>query len=179
MYIGAGLIPSYLNMLQLGFINSFFWIYLGGSFTQAYNLILTKTYMENLPSALEEAAYIDGAGYFKRFVYVILPLSKPVLAAIAVFAAVGQWNAYMDTIIYMPKGGGQTLQTVLYRFLNQAEAITNMIKEGLADESMMEVLAPQSVKYAVTTMVLTPILFVYPLFQKYFTKGFMIGAVKG
>lgn len=179
MYLGAGLIPGYLNLQELGFLNSFWWIYIAGNFSQAYNLVLAKTYIENLPGSLEEAAYIDGAGYFKRFVHVILPLSKPILATIAVFVAVGQWNSYMDTILYMTKGGNQTLQSTLYRYINQSKALADAMKAGATSKEQIQSISPLAVKYAVTAVTLTPVLLVYPFFQRFFTKGIMIGAVKG
>jgi len=182
MYVGAGLIPGYLNLQDLGFLNSFWWIYIAGGISQAYNMILVKTYMESLPASLEEAAYIDGAGYFKRFVYVVIPLSKPILATIAVFVAVAQWNSYMDTLLYMTKGGYPTLQSTLYKYLNQSNAIANAIKNSNGQVNAGEMIArmsPLTVKYAITAVTLTPVLVVYPFFQRFFTKGIMIGAVKG
>lgn len=180
MYVGAGLIPGYLNMKDLGFLNSFWWVYIAGGISQSYNMILTKTYIESLPPALEEAAYIDGAGYFKRFMYIVIPLSKPILATIAVFAGVGQWNAYMDTLLYMTKGGNQTLQSVLYKYLHQAQALADVMKaSGMVNEELMRNLSPLTIKYAITAITVTPILLVYPFFQRYFAKGIMIGAVKG
>ena len=180
MYVGAGLIPGYLNMKELGFLNSFWWIYLAGGFSQAYNMVLTKTYIEGLPPSLEEAAYIDGAGYFQRFMYVVIPLSKPILATIAVFAAVGQWNSFMDTLLYMTNGGNQTLQSVLYKFLNQSKSLADLIKSsGVVSQEMIQQMTPLTIKYAITAVTVTPVMFVYPFFQRYFTKGIMIGAVKG
>lgn len=180
MYIGAGLIPAYMNAYELGFLNSFWFIYIIGNFYQAYNLILTKTYIEGLPASLEEAAYIDGAGYFKRFIYVVVPLSKPIIGTIAVFAAVGAWNSYFDTILYMTEGGNQTLQSVLFQYLNEAKMLADIMKSSPnVTQDMLDNLTPVAVKYCITAVTLTPILLVYPFFQKYFTKGIMMGAVKG
>lgn len=181
MYVSAGMIPGYLNLYSLGFLNSFWFIYVIPCLSSPYNMILVKTYIENLPSSLEEAAYIDGAGYFKRFVYIIIPLSKPILATIAIFSAVGAWNTYMDTLLYMTKGGYQTLQSVLYTYINQSSVLASLMRQGGSSmaSSVATALSPRSIKYAVTTITILPILIVYPFFQRYFTKGIMIGAVKG
>ena len=180
MYVSAGMIPGYLNLYTLGFLNSFWFIYVIPCLSSPYNMILVKTYIENLPKSLEEAAYIDGAGYFKRFVYIIVPLSKPILATIAIFSAVGAWNSYMDTILYMTKGGFQTLQSILYTYVNQSNILATMMRNGGSATAVgATALSPRSIKYAVTTITILPILIVYPFFQRYFTKGIMIGAVKG
>lgn len=180
MYFSAGLIPGYLNMKMLGLTNNF-WVYVLPAFVTPYNMILTKTYIEGLPPALEEAAYIDGAGYFKRFVNIVVPLSKPIIATVAVFAAVGQWNSYMDTVIYMNGGTWPTLQSMLYQFLNQSQVLQQMIAKGGLDnaEALMKNMSTKSTRFAITGVTVLPILFVYPFFQRYFTKGIMIGAVKG
>jgi len=180
MYFSAGLIPGYLNIKMLGLTNNF-WVYVLPSFVTPYNMILTKTYIEGLPPALEEAAYIDGAGYFKRFVNIVIPLSKPIIATVAVFAAVGQWNSYMDTVIYMNGGTWPTLQSMLYQFLNQSQVLQQMIAKGGLDnaEALMANMSTKSTRFAITGVTVLPILFVYPFFQRYFTKGIMIGAVKG
>jgi multiple sugar transport system permease protein/putative aldouronate transport system permease protein len=181
MYFNAGLIPGYLNMRRLGLMNSFVGVYvvptlIGG----AYNIILTKTYIESIPASLEEAAIVDGAGYFKRFTLVILPLTKPILATLAVFTSVAQWNSYMDTILYMTSGQYQTLQTILYRYLNQANIVAQAVKQGaMVTEDLAKQLNTTSLRYTITAVTLIPILLVYPFMQRYFTKGIMIGAIKG
>lgn len=180
MYFSAGMIPSYLNIRNLGLMNSF-WVYIIPGIAAPYNMILVKTYIENLPQSLEEAAYIDGAGYLKRFIHVVLPLSKPIIATISIFSAVGQWNSFMDTVLYMSGGKYQTLQSMLYQYLNHTQRLADLIKSGVeVNSSMIEssynIL---SVRYTVASITILPILFVYPFFQRYFTKGIMIGAIKG
>lgn len=180
-YFSAGLIPGYLNTMKLGMLNSFFWIYLSGSLFMPPNLVITKTYMESLPPELEEAAYIDGAGYAQRFLHVVLPLSKPILATTAVFVGVGHWNDYFSTILYMTKGGNQTLQALLFVYLNKVNELSKMLQEGgaVGKETIAGMVTPQSVRFAMTTVIMIPILFVYPFAQKHFAKGIMMGAVKG
>lgn len=177
-YVSAGLIPGFLNAVELGFLNSFFWIYIAGALNPP-NLVITKTYMESLPMELEEAAYIDGASYVKRFLYVIVPLSKPILAVTAVYAAVGQWNSYMDTIIYMTNGGNQTLQSTLYLYLNTVNKLADAMKSGAQVSAEMAKLTPMALRHAMIAVTLTPIMLVYPFLQKYFAKGIMMGAIKG
>lgn len=181
MYFSAGLIPKYMTYVNLGLINNFM-VYILPTFTVPYYLILVKTYVESgIPDSLEEAAYIDGAGYFVRFTRVVVPLCKPIAATIAIYAAVDQWNSYMDTLMYMTGGKYETLQSVLYRYLNQANAIAEMIKSGsmAVDEGVLSTITVTSIKYTVTAVTIIPILFVYPFFQRHFAKGLMIGAVKG
>ena len=177
-YISAGLIPGFLNAMELGVLNSFFWIYLAGAFNPP-NLVITKTYMESLPLELEEAAYIDGASYVKRFFYVIIPLSKPILAVTTVYVAVAQWNSYMDTMIYMTQGKYKTLQYILYVYMNKANTLAEAIKNGAEVTAAMAKLTPMALRHAITAVTLTPIILVYPFLQKYFAKGIMMGAIKG
>lgn len=180
MYFSAGIIPSYLNMRMLGLTNNF-WVYVIPSLVTPYNMILLKTYIENLPSSLEEAAMIDGAGFFVRFFRIVMPLSKPIIATVAVFGAVGQWNSYMDTVLYMSGNSYPTLQSILYQFLNQSQVLQKMLMQGNADKAaaMMNNMSTRTTRFAITGVTVLPILFVYPFFQRYFTKGIMIGAVKG
>lgn len=180
MYFGAGLIPGYLNVKRLGLLNSF-WIYVLPAFVGPYNMILVKTYIESLPSSLEEAAMIDGAGYARRFFDIVLPLCKPIIATVAVFCAVGQWNSYMDTVLYMNGGNWATLQSTLYNYLNRANVLQSLAAQGNLDsvQAMMQNMSTKTIRFAITGVTVLPILFVYPFFQRYFTKGIMIGAVKG
>ena len=182
MYFGAGLIPGYMNIKRLGLMDTF-WVYVVGSFISPYNMVLMKTYVENgIPQSLEEAAIMDGAGYAKRFLKIILPLSKPIISTVAIFEAVGQWNSYMDTILYTIGDDLQTLQSKLYLFLNRASMLASMMK-NVSDTSILRQMAqqanPTSVRHTVTVITLLPVLLIYPFFQRYFTKGIMMGAVKG
>ena len=144
-------------------------------------MILIKTYIESgIPSSLEEAAYIDGAGYIKRYLKVVIPLSKPVLATCLIFSAVGQWNSYMDTILYCSKTSLQTLQSILYQFMRQAEILAKIMREGkFAVAELQKSLTPIAVRYTVIAVTVIPVIMIYPMFQKYFTTGIMMGAVKG
>ena len=181
MYFSAGLIPGYMNIKRLGLMDSF-WVYVLPAFVAPYNMILIKTYIESIPQSLEEAAIMDGAGYLTRFSRIVMPLCKPILATVVVFTAVGQWNSFMDTILYMRGNDNQTLQSMLYAYLKQSSRLADLMKGGGTAE--MEVVKqfaanPQSRRYAMTVITLLPVIMIYPFFQRYFTKGIMIGAVKG
>lgn len=181
MYFSAGVIPLFLTYKAVGIYNTFA-VYILPCVVTPFNLILVKTYIESLPQSLEESAEIDGAGYLVRFLHIVMPLSKPILATIAVFSAVGQWNNWMDTVLYTKSQSLQTLQFVLYRYLKEANTLAEIARENpdmMAQMDPATMLSPLTIKYTVCIVTIVPILVVYPFFQKYFVKGMMIGAVKG
>jgi putative aldouronate transport system permease protein len=180
MYFNAGLIPWYLNMRFLHLDNNFLVYIIGVIGT--FNLILVKTYIESIPESLEESAEIDGAGSLLIFFRLILPLCMPILATIAVFTAVGQWNSFMDTLILIRNPRLFTLQFLLWQYLNEANAIASAMRQGLGNSlgiNPATMLTPTAVRMTIAMVVTLPVLFVYPFFQRYFVKGIMIGAVKG
>lgn len=180
MYFSAGLIPSYLNIKMLGLMNTF-WVYVIPGIFPVFYMILVKTFIEQIPSALEESAQIDGAGYFTRFMVIVMPLCIPILATIAVYICVDQWNGFMDTVLFISNYRLYTLQFLLYQYFQQADSIAKMIKSGV-DVSLIDikhVITPTSVRLTITVVITVPILFVYPFMQKYFIKGIMMGAIKG
>lgn len=181
MYFNAGLIPVFMTMKMLHLVNSF-WVYVIPAIVQPYNIILVKTYVESIPASLEEAAMIDGAGVLKRFAKIILPTSTPILATIAIFSAVGQWNSFSDTLIYITNQKLYSLQYLLYTYLNQASSLASMVKasgDASVVASMATMQTATSIRMTVSVIVVLPILCVYPFFQRFFVKGIMIGAVKG
>lgn len=181
MYFNAGVIPWYINMMNLHLLNNFL-VYILPTIVAPYSIILVKTYVESIPSALEDAAQMDGAGYMARFAWVILPVCLPILATITIFSAVGQWNSFQDTLFLISDKRLYTLQFLLYRYMNEAEALATIIKTAESSEllaNMTITQTPTSIKMTVSMIVVLPILLVYPYFQKYFVKGIMIGAVKG
>lgn len=180
MYMSAGLVPWYLTMRAYGLKNSFFLYILPGT-VNAFYLILVKTYIEQLPHSLEESAALDGAGFFTIFFKIIFPLSKPIVATIAVYCAVGQWNSWTDNYFLVSDKSLQTLQLILYNYLNQAQALANSMKNAVGAGGMStEVnVTPESVRMTIIVITVVPILLVYPSLQKYFSKGIMMGAVKG
>jgi putative aldouronate transport system permease protein len=181
MYFNAGLIPWYMNMRSLGFLDNF-WAYVIPVLVSPYNVILVKTFIESVPSSLEESANLDGAGYIVAFVKVILPLITPIIATLAIFSAVDQWNRFTDTLMLMPGGKNYTLQYVLYKYQSEASALAQMMRttqDSTAVASLSTKQTALSVRMTVSMVVVAPILLVYPYFQKYFIKGILIGAVKG
>ena len=182
MYIGGGMIPTYLVFRSYGLLNTFA-VYILPAMVSAYYVILIKTYVEQLPPSLEESALIDGAGPIIIFTKIILPLSMPIVATIAIFAAVGQWNSWFDNHIYTFNNKNlTTMQYMLYNYLNEAQRLANELKNNPNTQSQINrqnALTPNSVRMTVTMITVLPVLVVYPIFQRYIVKGIMIGAVKG
>jgi putative aldouronate transport system permease protein len=181
MYFSAGLIPWYLTMHALHLNNNYL-AYIWPSLAQSFNVVLTKTYLESLPASLEESAEIDGAGSLRRYLSIILPLSTPILATVAIFSAIGHWNSYSDTLFLMTNEKLYTLQFLLYKYVHESEVISRMLAQDPSAAnaaSLLNRLTPVAVRYTVSVVVTLPILLVYPFFQRYFVKGIMIGAVKG
>ncbi|WP_430610054.1 carbohydrate ABC transporter permease [Enterococcus sp. DIV0876] len=182
MYFNAGLIPLFITMKTLGLTNSF-WVYILPAVVQPFNIILVKTYIESIPKSLQEAAEMDGAGIIQVFFRVILPNCTPILATVAIFSAVGQWNSFQDTLIYITDQSLYSLQYLLYTYINQANSLAQMVKNTSGSLSSIASAAttqtPTSIRMTVSVIVVLPIMFIYPLFQKYFVKGIMLGAVKG
>ncbi|MBR0463615.1 MAG: carbohydrate ABC transporter permease [Clostridia bacterium] len=174
MYFSGGMIPGYLNIKELGLLNSFWSLVLPGLIS-TYNMILMKTFFSSLPEELEESARIDGAGEFTILVRIILPLSKAMLATIALFYAVSRWNGFSDSVLYINDSRMYTLQLRLRQIvaLNQSDEMINDTPEAKAS------LIPETVKAACLVFSMLPILVIYPWLQKYFVKGVMIGSVKG
>lgn len=182
MYFNAGLIATYLNLVMLGLTNQYL-VYIIPGIVAPYNIILTKTYIESIPGELEESAFIDGASYMQVFRNIIWPLSKPILATIAIFGAVGHWNSFQDSLIYMtnePKL--YTLQHRLYIYLNQASNLGDLMNTSDASTArnvMENAMNSKVIKYTISMVSVIPILIVYPFMNRYFEKGIMLGAVKG
>jgi len=180
LYLNAGLIPWYLTMRELGLKNNFL-LYILPSVIAGFFIILMKTFIEQIPPALEEAAVMEGAGYFMIFTKIIIPVSLPIIATVTVFNAVNQWNSWMDNLFLVNDPGLQTLQLTLLNFLKQSEALANETTRQLMgnNQKNQQLISPQNVKMAITMIVTTPILFIYPFMQKYFVKGIMLGSIKG
>lgn len=181
MYFNAGLIPAYLNLSMLGLTNTF-WVYIIPGIVSPYNIILVKTYVESIPHEIEESAFMDGAGYWTIFRKIIWPLSKPILATITIFGAVGHWNSFQDSLIYNANSPElYTLQHRLYVYLNSSSNLGALMNGGSAGDSVAVagMLNTKVIQYTISMVTIIPILLVYPFMQKYFEKGIMLGAVKG
>lgn len=177
MYFSAGIIPWYITMKMYGMKNNFL-LYILPSAVGAIFVVLLKTYFEQLPQAIEESAMIDGAGYFAIFRRIILPVSTPILATVALYSAVGQWNSWFDNFMLVTSENLRTLPFILYMYLNSQSINVNPTNLGGAVKNVIK-LTPTSVRITITVLVAVPIFLVYPFVQKYFIKGLLIGSVKG
>jgi putative aldouronate transport system permease protein len=179
MYFNAGVIPWFLTMRNLGLTNNF-WGYVLPTMVAPFFIILMKTYVESVPIELQQAAEIDGAGTLRIFFRIIIPVITPILATVAIFAAVNQWNAFQDTLLLVTDNKLYTLQFTLFQYLNQASSLKSMINVTSATAvNLAHVQTATSIRMTVTVIVVAPILMIYPIFQRFFVKGIMIGAVKG
>lgn len=178
MYVSGGLIPTYMLMKDLGLMNTFA-VYILPGVVSAFNVFVIRSFIDGIPYALQESAKLDGANDFTIYLRVILPLTKPALATISLFLAVGQWNAWFDTYLY--NGSRESLTTLQYELMKVLQSTT----AGSGGDYRTNVVAtavnqvsPESIKMAITIIVTVPILLVYPFLQKYFVKGMTLGAVK-
>ena len=174
MYFSGGMIPSYLNIKELGLIDSFWVLILPGCLS-TYNMILMKSFFQSMPREIEESAYVDGANDTVVLVKIILPLSKAMLATIALFYAVGRWNGFMDALLYINDGDMYTIQLRL-RQLIQSSQVSSLIED--IPEMKSNVIG-ETIKAACLIFSMIPVMIIYPWLQKYFVKGVMIGSVKG
>lgn len=181
MYLNAGTIPIYILYRYLGLINNF-WVYVLPYSFSFYNMIIMRSFIQELPSGLEESALLDGANEFVVMTRIIVPLSKPVLATIALWVAVGQWNDYSGTLMYVTDKNLFTLQYLMMRIIKQGETLKQVgLDQAMgADTAAMEAqTTSESIKAAMLIISTVPILCIYPFLQKYFVKGVTLGAVKG
>ena len=182
MYFNAGIIPWFITMDNLGLRNNF-WVYIFPVAVQPFYIILCKTFVESVPKELQDAAEIDGAGTLRIFFQIIIPIIKPILATVAIFAAVAQWNSFQDTLLLVTDDKLYTLQYTLYNYLNPASSVKALVNKSTSSANLAASLAhaqtATSIRMTVTIVVVTPIILIYPIFQRFFTKGIMIGAVKG
>jgi putative aldouronate transport system permease protein len=177
MFFGGGLIPTYINIVNLGLYDSF-WVMIIPGLMSVYNMIIARTFIQsNIPNELFEAAHIDGCDYARFFYRMVLPLSKAVIAVLALNYAVGHWNSYFGALIYLRTRTMYPLQIFLREIL-----IMNIVDESMiVDQEAMEIKRGMSelLKYSLIIVSTVPILCVYPFIQKYFMKGVMVGSLKG
>lgn len=169
MLFNGGMIPTYLTIKNLGMMNNLISVIIPCSLS-AYNIILTKSFFETLPSTLFEAAALDGCTPVDTFVRIVLPLSKPSLASIGLFIAVGMWNDYMHFILYMTNPLWKNFQVKIRDLI---------LNDSVAGSSATITASQEMLKSAVVIVVVFPFLLIYPFIQKYFTKGVTLGAIKG
>ena len=178
MFFSGGLIPYFILIVDLGLYDSF-WVYVIPTMFSAYNMIIIQSFMRELPSELIESAKLDGASEYRIFFQMILPLSKPVLATIALFTVVTHWNSYFDSMMYTSSQELQTIQLFLKKVITDPS-----VSRGLGSAATIAIpdqaatLTPQVVKLATMVVTALPVC-IYPFLQRYFVKGVTVGAVKG
>ncbi len=179
MFFSGGLIPYFILIVDLGLYDSF-WVYIIPTMFSAYNMIIIQSFMRELPSELIESAKLDGASEYRIFFQMILPLSKPVLATIALFTVVTHWNSYFDSMMYTSSQELQTIQLFLKKVITDPS-----VSRGLGSAATIAIpdqaatLTPQVVKLATMVVTALPVVCIYPFLQRYFVKGVTVGAVKG
>lgn len=175
MYINGGLIPTYLLYKELGLTNNF-WVYVLPGMVSAFNMIVIRTYMNGLPNSLVESAQVDGAGHMKIFFRIILPLCKPVLATVALFIAVYQWNSWFDAMLFNQLN--PRLTTLQYELMKLLSSVTNQGANAQSMKHAASMVTPTSIRAATTIITALPIVLLYPFLQRYFVTGLTIGGVK-
>lgn len=178
MYVSGGLIPGYILFKYLHLFDNFL-VYIIPVAVGAFNMIIIRTFINGLPDSLAESAKIDGAGDFRIFLQIILPLCTPVLATVALFEAVGQWNAWFDAMLY--NSSSPNLTVLQYELMKLLSSTTNVASANTSQETLKHQTAmatPASIRAAATIVTMLPIICLYPFLQKYFVTGLTIGGVK-
>ncbi len=177
MFFSGGLIPTYLLVQQLGLIDTYAAMILPG-LVSAYNLVIMRNYFQSMPAEIEESCMIDGAGRWRTFFSIVLPLSTPIIATVTLWLAVSHWNAWYDVLLYVTDDSMFTLQIVLRRIILTG---TQQMFEMTTSSALMEQSqsSPEGMKAAAIFVATVPILCVYPFIQRYFVQGIMIGSLKG
>lgn len=175
MFIGGGLIPTYMIIKNLGLLDSFWVLILPGALN-IWNVIIMMNFIRGLPHAIEEAAFVDGANHWQTLFKVVLPMSKPSIASLLLFSMIGHWNAWFDGIFYMNNPNNYPMATYLAtQIISSNQNMTNMTREQLA---LLSSLSEKTVRSAQLFISIIPILVVYPFLQKFFVKGITVGSVK-
>lgn len=180
MLFGGGTIPTYIQYNELGLLDTF-WVYVIPGLVSVTHLMMVRSFFDGLPYGLQEAAKLDGCGYLGVFFRIMLPLSKPILAVVGLYTAVGHWNDWYSGAFYMTSDKLWPVQTVLQQMLARAmdsqQEVTNNVSAAIA--ANQRAVTTDSLKMAAVVITTAPILCVYPFVQKYFAKGTLIGAIKG
>ena len=185
MSFGGGLVPFYFLLRSMGLMNSF-WVYIIPNLVNIWNMILMRSYFQGIPSDLEESARIDGANYITVFFRIILPISTPIVATIALFVGVFHWNSWYDAAMYVTKQELKPMQSVLMNIINEAkfaEQLAQAANQGggvdLSNVAKGKKVNVRSITMATMIVTVVPIILVYPFLQRYFIKGIMVGSLKG
>ncbi|KRF06870.1 sugar ABC transporter permease [Paenibacillus sp. Soil766] len=177
MFFSGGLIPTYLLVKQLGMVNTI-WSVILPSAVDAFGIIIARTFFQSsIPDELREAAFMDGCRNTRFLWSVVVPLSKPIIAVLVLFAVVRQWNGFFDALIYLENEKLYPLQLVLRNILVQSQPIGDMVSD--IDSLLAKQRVSELIKYGVILIAAAPLLILYPFLQRYFVKGVLIGSVKG
>ena len=176
-YVSAGQIPTYLLYRYLGLMNSYLVYVLPGLYS-FYNMVIIRSFLQELPASIEESAKLDGANDFQIMYKIALPLSKPVMATVALWLSVGSWNGWMDTLLYITNRSLYPLTYIMMQLIKESSLAQQMATESGAEDQASKP-TPDTVKAATLVVTTIPIIMVYPFLQKYFIKGVTLGAVKG
>jgi len=175
MYVSGGLVPGFLLLRGLGLTNTFA-VYIIPGAVSAFNMIVIRTYMNGLPDSFVESAQIDGAGHFKIFVRIILPLCKPVMATVALFIAVNQWNSWFDAMLY--NMNRPDLTTMQYELMKLLSSVSQQNGSASTMKNAVNTITPRTIAAATTIVTALPIVCLYPFLQRYFVAGLNVGGVK-
>ena len=176
MLFHGGQVPTYLNIKSLGLINNV-WVYILPTLISAYHVIVSKSFFATIPESLNESAKIDGAGDFRIFFQIIVPLSKPIIMTLALWKAVEHWNEWFTSMMYMTDNRKVVVQSYIQRIVNEGN--TNIISDINASATDQVEVTSKTIQSASIIVCILPILLFYPFVQKYFVKGVTLGAVKG
>jgi len=182
MFIGGSIVSYYVVFAKLGMLNRF-WVYIIPGCFSFFQMIIMRTFMYTIPPSLEESAKIDGAGYFRIFMRIIVPLSMPIVATTLLFSAVGHWLDFYTNMVFVGKRSLMTLQYLLWLVVRAQQGSLNALTEekamGTGNQGLLrQQVTPESIRMATIMVVTLPILFIYPFLQRYFVKGVLIGSVK-
>ena len=175
MYVSGGLVPTLLLYKGLGLTNTF-WVYIIPGMISAFNMIVIRTFMNGLPDSFVEAAQVDGAGHLRIFFRIVLPLCKPVMATVALFIAVGQWNSWFDAMLY--NNNRPDLTTLQYELMKLLSSVSQQQGSASMMKHAASQVTPISIRSATAIFTALPIVCLYPFLQRYFISGMMIGGVK-
>ena len=178
MYVSGGLIPSYLLIRKLGWFDTL-WVMTVPGALSVYNCIVFKTFFQQIPDELKEAAFLDGANDLQLLIRIILPLSKALLATFAIFSIVGFWNGWFDALVYLRDTSRYPIQNYLRSLLVNMETLASDTMSKAASQARMTAQVYRVVRGAAIVVTTLPIMMVYPFFQKYFAKGVIVGSLKG
>ena len=185
MYFGGGLIPYYLLIRSMNLMNTI-WVYIIPNLVGLFNIILMRTFFQEIPEALEESAQIDGANYLTVFFRIIVPISTPIIATIALFVGVFHWNAWFDAYIFITKEELKPMQSILLNIISEAAFAERLaaLTGGAATAVMGNIARGRQVNVRSITMAtmfitIVPVVIIYPFLQRFFVKGIMVGSIKG